>query len=74
MTTPSHPGVLSADVARHYPYGYAVIDVETSGLSAQHNRVLQIAVAQMRPDGALEQTWSTLLNPECDPGPVGRTP
>ncbi|MEP6851051.1 MAG: exonuclease domain-containing protein [bacterium] len=47
------------------------------GLTAAHHRVLQIAVSQLRPDGGLEATWSTLLDPGCDPGPVhihGLTP
>ena len=63
-------GPLPATVAQRYPHGYAVVDVETSGLNASTHRVLQIAVSQMRPDGALEGTWSTLLDPGCDPGPV----
>ena len=63
-------GPLPLEVAHRYAHGYAVVDVETSGLSAAHHRVLQVAGSLMRPDGALETTWSTLLNPGCDPGPV----
>lgn len=63
-------GPLPASVATRYPHGYAVVDVETSGLDARENRVLQVAVRQMRSDGALEASWSTLLDPGCDPGPV----
>lgn len=70
MTLAVAAGTLSADVAAHYPYGYAVVDVETTGLTAAHHRVLQIAVSQLRADGGLESTWSTLLDPGCDPGPV----
>ncbi|MGY1786357.1 TerD family protein [Geodermatophilus sp. SYSU D00698] len=62
--------VLPADVARRYPYGYALVDVETSGLHAASDRVLQVAVAQMAADGSVESTWSTLLDPGCDPGPT----
>jgi DNA polymerase-3 subunit epsilon len=62
--------VLPAEVARRYPYGYAVVDVETSGLRPASDRVLQVAVTQMAADGALESSWSTLLDPGCDPGPT----
>lgn len=63
-------GPLPDTVARRYPHGYAVVDVETSGLHPAAHRVLQVAVAQMAPDGHLESTWSTLLDPGCDPGPT----
>lgn len=63
-------GLFPATVARRYPHGYAVVDVETSGLRATSDRVLQVAVAQMAPDGRLENAWSTLLDPGCDPGPT----
>ncbi|GAA4837707.1 hypothetical protein GCM10023221_13810 [Luteimicrobium xylanilyticum] len=61
-------GPLPAAVARTYSHRYAVVDVETSGLSAAHDRVLQIAVVLLGPDGAHEGEWSTLLDPGCDPG------
>jgi DNA polymerase-3 subunit epsilon len=46
------------------------VDVETSGLHAGSNRVLQVAVTQMAADGAIESRWSTLLDPGCNPGPT----
>jgi DNA polymerase-3 subunit epsilon len=46
------------------------VDVETTGLHAPSDRVLQIAVAQMEADGSLRRTWTTLVDPGCDPGPV----
>jgi len=61
---------LPRAVAERYPYGYAVVDVETSGLRPQSDRLLQVAVTQVAPDGAIEAEWSTLLDPGCDPGPV----
>lgn len=61
-------GLFPSTVARRYPHGYAVVDVETSGLRPSSDRVLQVAVAQMAPDGQLETTWSTLLDPGCHPG------
>ncbi|GAB4086021.1 hypothetical protein GCM10028784_26510 [Myceligenerans cantabricum] len=49
--------------------GYAVVDVETTGLIPEaHDRVVEIAVVQVAPDGAVEETWSTLVNPGRDLG------
>lgn len=62
-------GVL-AGMSSRYRQGYAVVDVETSGLSPAVHRVLQIAVTQLAPDGSVESAWSTLVDPGCDPGPV----
>ncbi|MGY1702177.1 TerD family protein [Geodermatophilus sp. SYSU D00766] len=70
MTGVLSSAVLPAEVAHRYPYGYAVVDVETSGLSATADRVLQVAVTQMAADGAVESSWATLLDPGCDPGPT----
>jgi DNA polymerase-3 subunit epsilon len=70
MTGVLAPAVLPAEVARRYPYGYALVDVETSGLRAASDRVLQVAVTQMAADGGIESSWSTLLDPGCDPGPT----
>ena len=61
---------LPASASTRYPLRYAVVDVETTGLHAPSDRVLQIAVAQMEPDGTPGQTWSTRVAPGCDPGPV----
>lgn len=54
-----------------------MVDVETSGLNARADRVLQIAITQLSADLTIESTWTTILNPGCDPGPVhihGLTP
>ncbi|RPF20913.1 exonuclease domain-containing protein [Myceligenerans xiligouense] len=49
--------------------GYAVVDVETTGLVPEaHDRVVEIAVVQVTPDGVVEDTWSTLVNPGRDLG------
>ncbi|MEU0555010.1 TerD family protein [Dactylosporangium sp. NPDC006015] len=61
---------LPASAATRYPLRYAVVDVETTGLHAPGDRVLQIAVTQMESDGTLGQVWSTLVDPGRDPGPV----
>ncbi len=50
--------------------GYAVVDVETTGLRPSwHDRIVEIAVVQVAPDGGVEATWSTLVNPMRDLGP-----
>ncbi|MEP7795856.1 TerD family protein [Sanguibacter sp. 25GB23B1] len=63
-------GPLPSAVAERYRHGYAVVDVETSGLSPARDRVLQVSVMQLSPGGDLEGAWSQTLDPGCDPGPV----
>ncbi|MEV0608683.1 TerD family protein [Polymorphospora rubra] len=56
---------------------YAVVDVETTGLHPERDRVLSVAVVQVDRHGAVSDSWSTLVDPGCDPGPVhihGLTP
>ena len=50
--------------------GFAVFDVETTGLVARRDRVVEIAVVRTDPFGRIVDDWTTLLNPE---GPVGAT-
>ncbi|MEV7363778.1 MULTISPECIES: DEDDh family exonuclease [Streptomyces] len=52
-----------------YPEGYAVVDVETTGL-ARHDRIISAAVYRVDARGEVEDHWYTLVNPERDPGPV----
>jgi DNA polymerase-3 subunit epsilon len=48
---------------------YAVIDIETTGLSpAHHHRILEIAVVLVDDDGNSVYEWETLLNPQRDVG------
>ncbi|MEU8794563.1 DEDDh family exonuclease [Streptomyces sp. NPDC048643] len=57
--------------------GWAIVDVETSGLRPYEHRVLSVAVLTLDPSGELVEEFSTLLDPGCDPGPVhihGLTP
>lgn len=50
--------------------GYAVVDVETTGLfPGGHDRVVEVAVVQVSPDGEPEASWTTLVNPGRDLGP-----
>ncbi len=52
-----------------YPQGYAVVDVETTGL-ARDDRIISAAVYRLNAVGDVEDHWYTLVNPERDPGPV----
>jgi DNA polymerase III subunit epsilon len=51
--------------------GYAVVDVETTGLftGRWHNRVVEIGVVHVDRDGVITDEWCTLVNPERDLGP-----
>lgn len=49
--------------------GFAVIDLETTGVhAAGHDRVIEIAVVHVAPDGGIEGSWQTLINPEREVG------
>ncbi|MEV5433003.1 DEDDh family exonuclease [Streptomyces sp. NPDC052701] len=52
-----------------YPKGYAVVDVETTGL-ARHDRIISAAVYRLDARGEVEDHWYTTVNPQRDPGPV----
>ena len=63
----------AADTMTHQPAvlpGWAVVDVETSGLRPWQHRVLSVAVLTLDPAGERIEEFSTLLDPGCDPGPV----
>lgn len=50
--------------------GYAVVDVETTGLfPGGSDRIVEVAVVHVSPDGERERSWTTLLNPGRDLGP-----
>ncbi|MGW6835371.1 DEDDh family exonuclease [Streptomyces sp. NPDC054949] len=53
-----------------YALDWALVDVETSGLTPRQHRVLSVAVVTLAPDGRQTGEFSTLLDPGCDPGPV----
>jgi DNA polymerase-3 subunit epsilon len=52
-----------------YPQGYAVVDVETTGL-ARDDRIISAAVYRLDARGEVEDHWYTMVDPERDPGPV----
>ncbi|AJZ85135.1 DEDDh family exonuclease [Streptomyces antimycoticus] len=67
-TAAPHPAPPSSWPAT-YPQGYAVVDVETTGL-ARDDRIVSAAVYQLDAQGAVQDHWYTLVNPQRDPGPV----
>ncbi|MFF3496915.1 DEDDh family exonuclease [Streptomyces sp. NPDC002795] len=65
-----HPTAASAaSWPAAYPKGYAVVDVETTGLS-RDDRIISAAVYRLDARGDVEDHWYTLVNPQRDPGPV----
>lgn len=51
--------------------GFAVVDVETTGLApGSGHRIVEVAVVRCGPDGVVEDTWHTLLDPQRHSGPA----
>lgn len=49
--------------------GYTVIDFETTGFSPKkHDRVVEVGVVHVSQQGAIEDHWATLVNPQRDMG------
>jgi DNA polymerase-3 subunit epsilon len=49
--------------------GFAVVDVETTGLFPGSHRVAEIAIVHVDPEGNVTDRWETLINPQRDLGP-----
>ncbi|MBB5153706.1 exonuclease domain-containing protein [Saccharopolyspora phatthalungensis] len=50
--------------------GYAVIDLETTGIHpGRHERIVEIGVVHLSPQGHVTGCWETLVNPQRDLGP-----
>lgn len=62
-------GSPGADWPSGYPDGYAVVDVETTGL-ARDDRIVSAAVYRLDARGNVEDHWYTPVNPQRDPGPT----
>ena len=52
-----------------YPRGYAVVDVETTGLN-RDDRIVSAAVYRLDARGGVEDHWYSTVNPQRDPGPT----
>lgn len=52
---------------------FAVVDLETTGFSPRlHDRILEISIVRLRPDGTIEDEYVTLVDAGRDVGPVHR--
>ncbi|AMO59168.1 exonuclease, DNA polymerase III, epsilon subunit family [Mycolicibacterium phlei] len=67
MVSQTSPWGRPADVTGS---GWAVVDVETSGLRPGQARIVSIAALALGDDGNVEQSLYSLLNPGVDPGPT----
>ena len=48
---------------------YSVIDTETTGLfPGKHDRIAELSIVTLSPDGELLERWETLVNPQRDLG------
>ncbi|WIB00333.1 histone-like nucleoid-structuring protein Lsr2 [Curtobacterium sp. MCBA15_012] len=63
------PPVRVAPVLGKIP-AFAVIDVETTGLSPRRDRILELAIVRLDESGAVVDEWVSRFDPE---GPVGAT-
>ncbi len=68
----SHPPstVGDVDAPGDLRSGFAVIDLETTGISPDDERIVEVAVVVLGPDGRETGSFSTLVDPGCDPGPT----
>ena len=65
-TATAPPAASTADV------GYAVIDLETTGLSPATDSIIEIGLVLLGPDGSTQRSWTTLVDPgaSVDVGPT----
>lgn len=68
--TPTPTAVAPRDRQSARVPSFAIVDVETTGLSPRQNRILELAVVRVDGGGNVIDEWSTRVNPE---GPVGAT-
>ena len=50
--------------------GFAVVDLETTGLSPRHERIVEVAVVVLDAAGVEQDAYCTLVDPERGPGPT----
>lgn len=63
MTIPGWPIQLGATPI-------VVIDLETTGLHPSSDRIVEIAIVRLHPDGTVQDRWHTLVHPRRHPGPT----
>lgn len=52
------------------PYGFAVVDLETTGLSPARDRVVELAIVQLDAEAHITGEFCTLIDPGRDVGPT----
>ena len=50
--------------------GYAVVDLETTGLEPQDEAIIEVGVVLLDPHGREQLRWDSLVNPHRHPGPT----
>lgn len=50
--------------------GYAVVDLETTGLEPQDEAIIEVGVVLLDPRGREQLRWDSLVNPHRHPGPT----
>lgn len=66
-----HYGGTSVRSGAEHSGPYAVIDFETTGLSAKRDRIIEVAIVRVDANGRIEDEFATLINPEGrDVGPT----
>jgi DNA polymerase-3 subunit epsilon len=63
-----HMGLFGRPVSANG--GFAVVDVETTGLHPSTDRVVEVAVVQLNADAEVIAEFCTLINPRRDVGPT----
>ncbi|MDI1446442.1 exonuclease domain-containing protein [Polyangium sp. 6x1] len=58
----------SAERRASFPRGFAVLDVETTGLRWKTDRIVELAVVRTDAEGRVLAELTTLVNPERNPG------
>ncbi len=50
--------------------GYAVVDLETTGLEPQDEAIIEVGVVLLDPHGREQLRWDSMVNPHRHPGPT----
>jgi len=72
QTLQPRPATGAPDAADVTEVGYAIVDLETTGLSPAADSIIEIGLVLAGPDMTVERSWSTLVNPgdAVDVGPT----
>ena len=64
------PGEGRTGLGPEFRTGFAVLDVETTGLSPEEERIIEVGVVILDPRGVELGSFSTLVDPDRHPGPT----